>query len=98
MGEPSMEVGAMPKEHIYARDFAMQHRDMDGNKVPVDYTAAKLSWDKDSENVSLAVVNMEGDPDGMDPTVKYLNLNRNGINRLITNLRRARDAAYGKDA
>jgi hypothetical protein len=98
MGEPSMEVGAMPKEYIYARDFGRTFRDPDGKAVPEDTTAGKVSWDRSSENVSLSIVDYDKDPDGMGAEVKYLNLSREGLNRLITTLRRARDTAYGKDA
>jgi hypothetical protein len=98
MGEPSMEVGAMPKEYTHSTDFARVFKDPDGKSFPVDYTSAKVSWDRQSENVSLSIIDYEKDPDGMDEAVKYLNLSRTGINRLITTLRRARDSAFGKDA
>lgn len=68
----------------------------------MDDDAIKLSWGKDYSNVSLTVVDRDKDPDGLgsvvdQPDVKTINLDRDGLNRLIRFLRRARDDAYGKD-
>lgn len=58
----------------------------------------QVRWLRDCD-VQLGIVR-EDDPDGMAPGVGSLFtmvLDRGQINRLIATLRRARDAAYGKD-
>ncbi len=89
----------MPKEYIKAQDFDRTFTLEDGSQSQfVDHTAARLTWSRESEGVALSVVDFAVDPDGMDEGTKFLNLDRNGCNRMIQTLRRARDAAFGADA
>lgn len=72
----------------------------------MDHDSIKLSWDKEHGQVILAVLDFEKDPDGLGPLssddkdrppVKHISLDRQGVNRLIRFLRRARDDAFGRD-
>lgn len=54
-----------------------------------------VGWNKDAADVQLSVRH-DDDPDGFEST--YLTLDRDGINRLIRSLRKARDQAFGSDA
>lgn len=87
----------MPKDYIHSMDFGRSVI-LDGDTEPtmMDHDTLKVGWAKDRPGVDLAVVDFENDPDGFE--ARYLNLDRAGCNRLITTLRRARDAAFGKDA
>lgn len=91
----------MPKEYIRTSDYDLPRKAVsteDGSTVDhADYTAARVSWDRGSELVSMALVDLKADPDGFNAD-RYLNLSRHGINTMIRTLRRARDAAYGADA
>ncbi len=93
-------MGAMPKERIYG-----QQRGAVASPLECDVL---VQWDKASEwmergdnlggsgVVSLALVpSTEDAPDGV---LAYVYLDRVAINRLIERLRRARDAAFGRDA
>jgi hypothetical protein len=91
----------MPKEYIECADF--------GRRVPIvveegkpaefatlDTVAAKVGWTRDRGHVELAVVRCtEGAYDDFD--ARYMQLDRAGLNRLIRTLRKARDAAFGRD-
>lgn len=51
-----------------------------------------VGWQRGTEYVEVATIA----PDGQD--LEQARLDRDGINRLIRCLRKARDAAYGSDA
>ena len=87
----------MPKEYIRSMDHGrMVTLDGSDEQRVVDWDALKVGWAKDRPGIDLAVVNIDGDPDGFE--AQYINLDRDGCNRLIRVIRRARDDAFGKDA
>lgn len=60
-----------------------------------DLAGVEVAWGRDTY-VQIATVR----PDGSEPSGKYgwyVDLDRDQINRLIRNLRKARDQAYGAD-
>lgn len=66
-----------------------------------EVTLTEVRWSKDSEYVQLATV--LADRSTHEPIERkvhggwYFSLDRIDINKLIKNLRRARDQAYGRD-
>lgn len=86
----------MPKEYIHSMDHGRKVLVDAGHEMTCDWDAIKVGWAKDRPGVDLAVVDMDKDPDGFE--AQYINLDRQGLNRLITTLRRARDGSFGKDA
>lgn len=90
----------MPKEYIDSMDHGRYvHFDgEDRGKPPthlMDNHSIKVGWSKEGMHVGLAIVDTEKDVDGFD--AQHINLDRQGLNRLIRFLRRARDDAFGKD-
>lgn len=84
-----MEVGVMPAEKIQV-----------GN--PNDPSTVTVGWHRDGGAVQLATlrpVHYPTEPPAGSPVDdgQYVDLSRQQINDLIRNLRRARDAAYGRD-
>lgn len=67
--------------------------------VALDDSAVKVGWSKDTEHVEIAIIQDRDREDGgvPDEDAWHSQMNRNGINRLIRILRRARDDAFGKD-
>ena len=84
----------MPKETIFdSINYFNESRD----KTVI----AELSWGRDSGEVQLATL-LVAPSTHTRFTEKveggwFLNLDRQGINKLIRDLRRARDQAFGKD-
>lgn len=87
----------MPKEIIYNKY---------GN-TPENSEFVHIGWDRDC-HVEVATVSPHGRLMAYDPETKtyvqmgdtpgwFIQLDRHGINEMIRVLRRARDAAYGKD-
>jgi hypothetical protein len=79
----------MPKEIVLSADPLHDGEEVEG--------LVQVGWNVEAEYVqvatfSRAMVTHETIWDGF-----YVSLNRDGINRLIRNLRRARDQAYGRD-
>lgn len=83
----------MPKENI--------------DCIAMDELRAELSWGQISGVVQLATTNRdypikmpatEENPSGWEFEGWHVTLDRDGINRLIRALRRARDSAFGADA
>lgn len=85
----------MPKEIIYG--------------TVLDGFTIKVGWDRDS-NIQVASLADEGEKrvrdilaaEERDPTGRvfdgwYVTLDRDGVNKLIRTLRRARDQAFGRD-
>jgi hypothetical protein len=90
-----MEVGVMPKENI--------------NDQVAEGFRVEIGWGSNVPNerlghVQIATVNQhspfafEGDESREAFDGWHVTLDREGINRLIRSLRRARDSAYGADA
>jgi hypothetical protein len=77
-----MEVGAMPKEITYG----------------TDQTVIETGWTRNLPGVQVGTVNPEAG--GIhDPSAGwFVSLDRQGVNRLIRTLRKARDQAFGPDA
>lgn len=80
----------MPKENV--------------NCVAIEGFRAEVSWKADS-HVQVATVNLESpfeftgeNADAGKFEGWYVTLDREGINRMIRALRKARDAAFGSDA
>lgn len=69
-----------------------------GPKGEIDVrTVPQVRWTRDCMDVQIGLV-PEIDPEGFDGDRMFtMILERGQINRLIATLRRARDAAYGKD-
>jgi hypothetical protein len=92
MGLNLLEVGVMPKENIDC--IAMT-----GLRVEVSWSHAPTG------HVQVATVHTDSPinwSDGDSPNGKFngwhATLDREGVNRLIRQLRKARDTAYGADA
>lgn len=81
----------MPKEYINDRDSTLE----DSQPLPF----ATIGWEREHGHVQLGVL-QGGDYDEgkRDRPGFFVSLDRDGINRLIRTLRRARDAAFGADA
>jgi hypothetical protein len=74
--------------------------DCQGSLIAMDDSAVKIGWTKDEMLVQVAVVTDRDRADGTDPDddAYHASFDRTGINRMINALRKARDAAFGKDA
>ena len=86
----------MPKEIVFQKD---QH----GDPATQD-SVVRVGWNKVGSYVELATVNPTS-KEPLDPITMggegygwYVLLDRDGINRLIRTLRKARDQAFGADA
>lgn len=91
----------MPKEIVYGNSLPYSEND------PAR-SIAEVSWSREAEHVQVVTkcVRAEDTEQVYEnselPTLKaadgwYIYLDRSGINRLIRNLRRARDQAFGRD-
>lgn len=85
----------MPKEILYSAET------LRGATATAVVEHVAVGWTKDA-TVQLGVqagakvsMSIDGDP---DHTSLWMDLDRDGCNRLIRSLRKARDAAYGADA
>lgn len=68
-----------------------------GNRYPNSTQfVTEVMWGRDS-HVQIATVNT-GEPEMAEVRGWHADLDREGINRLIRTLRKARDQAYGADA
>jgi hypothetical protein len=84
MGETSTEVGVMPKEITAGRP----------GEVHVE-----IGWTRNLPDVSMASINDSVGEGPWDPARGWFaHLDREGVNRLIRSLRKARDQAFGADA
>jgi hypothetical protein len=96
MGLSSQEVGVMPKELIYNPNTLGGGAAEIVEHVAIGWTPkmdVQIGVTVVPSRVSLVV---DGEPSPF-PSV-WMDLDRAGINSLIHSLRKARDAAYGKDA
>lgn len=84
----------MPKEVVY-------NSEKFSSDEPEVTSMVELSWGRDADYVQLATtLNRSVDHSPIERKVSggwYINLDRAGINKLIRDLRRARDQAYGRD-
>lgn len=89
----------MPKEHIYAENYGRELTDLStGKPVTPEYPLVVVEWAREKGFVQM-VTGRCGEPSTMrDIEGWYLCLDREGINRLIRTLRKARDQAFGADA
>lgn len=97
----------MPKELIYSGEALGARRYVgDGNDAPPPYPVehVAIGWEKD-RGVQLGVasgpaaeIRIATDSSGAVVDSLWMDLDRDGCNRLIRSLRKARDAAYGADA
>ncbi len=90
----------MPKENVYSDTYPY------GKDSPAR-SVAEVSWYREAGHVQLATRCIRADDETSYDNPEfatlnaadgwYIDLDRAGINRLISNLRRARDQAFGKD-
>lgn len=96
----------MPKEIAFSDHEFIQLPD--GSEVPVTddlmgkghqivRRGAIVRWARDQMLVELGVAKIEVSAH-RETDAHYLSLDRNGVNRLIRSLRKARDQAFGADA
>jgi hypothetical protein len=80
----------MPKELIHSR-----YGQASGNDEP----RLSIGWARDLEHVEVGTVMPEGAELHATPEGNgwFIQLDRDGINRAIRTLRRARDQAFGRD-
>ncbi|MFJ9387691.1 hypothetical protein ACIRON_02650 [Nocardioides sp. NPDC101246] len=99
----------MPKEYInnrwYGQKATQYLEDADGkqieSQVSVSDAAVKVGWSKSNDGgglVEVAVVLLRSGVGNPDMGAEHSHMDRDGINRLIRTLRKARDAAFGADA
>lgn len=87
MGRTSEEVGVMPKEITHDENYGKHD----------EYRQIEVRWSRNKYVEVATVDNLEPSTDGAINGI-FLGLNRDGINRLIRSLRKARDQAFGADA
>ena len=83
----------MPKENIRDRYELADHDTV--------CATAEVSWDRGKDHVSVAVIRRSIDGErvkGEGNDGMYVSLDREGVNRMIRSLRKARDQAFGSDA
>lgn len=92
----SVKEGIMPKELIH--DLYYDH---DDDEVSAGSpTVLRIGWSKEAGHVEIATVAPEGlelDTSLPEANGWFVQLSREGINRAIRALRKARDDAFGKD-
>ena len=90
----------MPKEIINSRYYGQEvHDALTGTDVRVEPTHLHIGWTKDREHVEVAVINTDiksGHP-GDSARGWFMQMDREGCNRAIRALRKARDDAFGRD-
>lgn len=101
MGKPreAEKEGVMPKEFINCEDYGREvtfigpSGEREAGAMPT--VAGCVVWNKEVGHVAVRIVDRQKDPDGFEAL--NLNLDREGINRMIRFLRKARDDAFGRD-
>lgn len=84
----------MPKEVVYNSEIFREHD-------PSKASMVELHWGRDSDYVQIATTVREGSTH--EPVTEevqagwFINLDRKGINKLIRDLRKARDQSFGVD-
>jgi len=90
----------MPKEIINSRHYGQEvHDPITDTDVRVEPTILHVGWNKDAEHVEVAVVNTDIKAEHPNDSRAgwFMQLDREGCNRAIRALRKARDAAFGRD-
>ena len=90
----------MPKETVYGEQLTFDPKDANPQVPVVD-----VMWGRDQQFVQIAskVESPDGgrwaeeSPNSHVSDGMYVDLNRASVNKLIRNLRRARDQAFGRD-
>lgn len=90
----------MPAEHM----FGQQHT-IEGDDGPQIVPLVDVRWNREGGYVQIVTRAQRADggrvaddsPDSHVTDGMYVDLDRAGINRVIRNLRRARDQAFGRD-
>lgn len=89
----SYEPVALTKQEVEEYEAAGGERDVVG-KI---YTQAELGWSREAYFAQLGVT-IEDPSIDWEKRGYFIQLDRDGINRLIRALRKARDQVFGKDA
>lgn len=92
-GETSTEVGEMPKEVI--GDQYAYRGDSENHHPPLQ---VEVSWGREWNDVQIGTTNPAVGKAHDPERGWFAHLDRNGVNRLIRALRKARDQAFGADA
>ena len=90
----------MPKEIINSAYYGQEVNDpATGTLVRVEPTHLHVGWTKDREHVEVAVLNTDIKSEHPGDTRQgwFMQIDREGCNRAIRALRKARDDAYGRD-
>lgn len=92
----------MPKEVIYGMPRNPVDVTDPENPKPVQHVpgSVELHWDKAADAVNLYTVCVKDGDDGGPPILVgggWVELDRAGLNKLIRDLRRARNAVFGSD-
>lgn len=99
----------MPKELIYGEPWGPPTHDADGRPItfspqPQQVPVVEIRWSREAGDVQVCTREHKHEvpgPDEQSPIPSeygyYATLDRRAINDLIRHLRRARDAAFGKD-
>ena len=101
----------MPKEYINNQFYGQHARSHEGcgpetcgpecpgsKLVALDDSAVKVGWTKGQCHVEIAVVRDRDGGSEFDSDAWHSQFDRDGLNRLIRTLRKARDDAFGADA
>jgi hypothetical protein len=86
----------MPKEYVTSAFDLREAVDINGASIvgaPAPFRV-RVGWNRECGDVQIATVD---EADGNDGSGFFVDLDRHGINSLIRILRRARDAAFGRD-
>lgn len=92
----------MPKEVIRSTDMSSklevdEETGTVSGSIERSPMQAELGWSREAEYVQLGTVTTDESVE-WDERGYFVQLDREGINRLIRSLRRARDQVFGKDA
>jgi hypothetical protein len=90
----------MPKEIINSAYYGQEVRDANtGETHPAESTHFHVGWSKDGNQVEVAVINslVKSEHPGDTSAGWFMQVDREGCNRAIRALRKARDAAFGRD-
>lgn len=87
----------MPKEYVESSFGPRVSDDGKGSASVEPPFRATVGWSRDTGHVQIATVDPQKEARFDGSAGYYVDLDRDGINRLIRTLRRARDQAFGKD-
>ena len=86
----------MPKEYVYGPATWPDEQGVDGENVRYQICAS-IGWNRETGDVQLATIRNGSEASFEPDDGLYMDLDRKAINQLIRHLRRARDAAFGRD-